>query len=750
MWIKWLPWRFIIRHFACQHGFLDPVTLVSRLTRFSQPSEVMVPLELLRASSVLHARGLINSQAIQYNLDWIWPYWIERQFNPHDISFVPRAFSLTHINITHRNWTAVGIPDIPSLVLVDPRGLITPHFDGWSIDAWVLHDDGKDLIPSLLSETEQKMDMGEMLEVTTTSKKHPDVLEEKVRVAVIENSAVCHAAFSAFSSSPAWLVLTLRPYNPEGISFIRRIEKTKNNRGFIVNDNQNVYFRQPADHFKFSEYRQGDVMLNIFKRPQIDGISCPVGMATAAAMFRIKPDSTLQIEAEIPVYKIKAKKNIARSFETVWKDAVDGATRLDIAEEKTGFLFRSALHTVILHGQKDEVFSGPYTYKMFWFRDTAFIAHALICLGLFDRAEAIIDTFPHRQTPHGYFISQNGEWDSNGEVLWLIERFCLITNKGPKKRWRKMIEKGGHWIQHKLLPEKPERLHSGLFPPGFSAEHLGPNDYYYWDDFWGVAGLNAASYLMTLYGDGDIAASFAGTAGSLMSSIERSLKAVRERIGRDAIPASPYRRLDSGCIGSLAASYPLALWQAKDERILDTCSYLKDNCMINAGFFHDMSHSGINPYLTLHMAQAYLRAGDPSFLELSTAVRDLASDTGKWPEAVHPATKGGCMGDGEHVWAAAEWLLYIKNCFIREEGKELILCSGVPETWYKNKPEGARIGPVATSFGAVSVSIAEAGPAIRIKWDCRWHRKEPSISVRLPGHATLNVRPAQTSVEIRQ
>ena len=24
-------------------------------------------------------------------------------------------------------------------------------------------------------------------------------------------------------------------------------------------------------------------------------------------------------------------------------------------------------------------------------------------------------------------------------------------------------------------------------------EHLGPNDYYYWDDFWGVAGLQAAA-----------------------------------------------------------------------------------------------------------------------------------------------------------------------------------------------------------------------------------------------------------------
>jgi Zn-finger nucleic acid-binding protein len=33
-------------------------------------------------------------------------------------------------------------------------------------------------------------------------------------------------------------------------------------------------------------------------------------------------------------------------------------------------------------------------------------------------------------------------------------------------------------------------------PPGFSAEHLGPNDYYYWDNFWALAGLKAAAEMV--------------------------------------------------------------------------------------------------------------------------------------------------------------------------------------------------------------------------------------------------------------
>jgi len=66
-----------------------------------------------------------------------------------------------------------------------------------------------------------------------------------------------------------------------------------------------------------------------------------------------------------------------------------------------------------------------------------------------------------------------------------------------------------------------------------------------------------------------------------------------------------------------------------------------------------------------------LRAEDPRFHELMTTVADLASPTGQWPEAIHPLTHGGCMGDGQHVWAAAEWLMIVRHCFVREEGDHL-------------------------------------------------------------------------------
>ena len=137
------PLRSLIRRQAVAKGFPDPMALLDQLSRFAEPSEVAYPVELLRAGATMHARGLFNSAILQYNTDWKWPYWINRQFDPDDKSFVPRAFSLTYINLTHRNWVAVGLPDIGFYPLVDPTGLLTPYWDGWSLDVWSCDADGR-------------------------------------------------------------------------------------------------------------------------------------------------------------------------------------------------------------------------------------------------------------------------------------------------------------------------------------------------------------------------------------------------------------------------------------------------------------------------------------------------------------------------------------------------------------------------------------------------------------------------------
>jgi hypothetical protein len=745
-WLKWLPWRFMLRRLARAHGFLDPMTVLAGVQRFAQPSEVDQPVELLRAGVLFHARGLINSRVIQHNLDWVWPYWIERQFDPADDAFVPRAFSITHVNLTHRNWTAVGWPECPDLPIVDPHGLLTPIYDGWSLDGWLTLADGERLLPSRAKTVVQRLELERGPVVATESTQGDLVLLSRASVEVASETAVCQLQLEARSRRDAWLVVALRPYNPEGISFIHRVELTPERTGWRVDDKWNVEFSAPAERHHVSDYRGGDVAIHLNDRDDQARGECDVGMATAAALFRLEAGQPRTITVQVPLEGPASKIPLVAT----WRSALEGACRLRIPDELFQFLYDAALHTLVLHSA-DDIYPGPYTYKRFWFRDAAFILHALLYAGFIERVERALDRFPSRQTPTGYFRSQDGEWDSNGEALWIMHRYCEVTDRPLGTKWWLSAWRGARWIARKRLKGERQAPHAGLLPAGFSAEHLGPNDYYYWDDFWGIAGLRSAAALADRIGDEAPRQAFELEAQDFQQALERSLDLVAERIGNRAMPASPYRRLDAGAIGSLAGGYPLQLQPPDDPRLLATVEFLLQNCFFAGGFFQDMIHSGINAYLTLHLAQVLLRAGDCRYRTLMEAVAALASPTGQWPEAIHPRTRGGCMGDGQHVWAAAEWICMVRNCFVREEGDSLILAAGVFPSWLAGG-DVLRFGPAPTSFGPISITIepvnGKSQEQVTISWQAVWHRPPHYIDVRLPGFAVRRLLPAETSARL--
>ncbi|MFH1189238.1 MAG: GtrA family protein [Candidatus Omnitrophota bacterium] len=751
MWWKWFPWRSLVSDVARKQGFIDPIKVLSQLEKFAQPSEVTAPTELLRSGVVLHARGLINSFAIQHNLDWIWPYWVECQYNPRNEAFIPRSFSLTQINLTHRNWTALGVPDGTEFPLIDPRGLVTPCYDGWSIDFWIIPEEGKPLIPSRSPDVSQKMVIGDDLCVITESNLGGLKLRLKARVIGSPQAPVCRVEVTGSASVKARLVVSARPYNPEGVSVINDIALIEDSMGWQINRGNFVYFDKPPDQYLFSNYHRGDVYSCLSCGEIEKGVSCKVGMASSAAVYMLEAGIPQDMTVSVPLTKENIEKGpypgYQETSQQAWKASLKGACRLQIPNEHFKFLYETAIHTMILHSPK-EVYPGPYIYRRFWFRDAAFILNGLLCAGFKERVRRSLDCFRLRQTIQGYFLSQEGEWDSNGEALWIMRQYCEITGNVPPDEWKESIQKAGKWICKKLLSAELKCEHSGLLPAGFSAEHLGPNDFYYWDDFWAVGGLKAAAYLCAAYKENDEAVYFEKESGALMGSIDRSLKKASGRLNRPAIPASPYRRLDSGAIGSLAAGYPLRIFAHNDPRILDTAEYLMKKCMVHGGFFHDMTHSGINPYLTLHLSQIFLRAGDSRYFDLMTAVAKLASPTGQWPESIHPRTGGGCMGDGQHVWAAAEWVMAIRNCFVREEGDGLILCSGIPRIWME-KDQAASFGPAPTRFGDIRISVKPQGHNILVEWRGEWHAKEPPIDIRLPGVANVRIPPGTNSIELK-
>ncbi|MCJ8498994.1 hypothetical protein [Desulfatitalea alkaliphila] len=747
---KWLPWNYLVQVAARRYGVINPLDILAKMRSFAQPSEIAEPIELLRAGILFHARGLINTRAIQHNLDWIWPFWVEKQFNPNDQSFIPRAFSFSHVNLTHRNWTSVGHPDLAVYPIIDPRGLVTPIPDGWSLDFWIISPEGKSLFPSQADHADQQLEMDDELTVTTTCGITGNRITSRTRLLTTPYRPVLEILLEVETGPGGWLVVALRPYNPEGIQFIENVDHIKDASAWRVNKKTLVLFSKTPENVVFSNYQNGDVVHHLKHCGDQARIACRVGMATAAAVFPVSTQGRQSLEIHVPLATEMTPARYSAIVQSGrnWENVTGAKAQLSIPDQQIQFLYQAAMRTLLLLSS-NEVVPGPYTYNRFWFRDACFMLHALLVSGFTDRAAKLLGTFPAKQKMSGYFQSQEGEWDSNGQVLWIMWRFFELTGRPLPESWLKPILRGADWIEKKRLLKHPSDRHHGLLPAGFSAEHFGPNDYYFWDDFWGLAGFNAAARLAGHYGDEDHRQKYMRYAADFDKAIASSINRIPDHMSKGGLPASPYRRMDAGAIGSLVADYPLQLAKKGDRRILNTVEFLMRNCFHEGAFFQDMIHSGINAYLTLSLAQTLLRNDDARYEDLIRTIADLASPTGQWPEAIHPRTRGGCMGDGQHGWAAAEWIMMIRNLFVREEDQHLILGSGIFPEWMA-AGQSISYGPSPTPYGDVSLSIDCEKPKPVLTLDASWRNQRPDIIIQVPGYRARKTADRTESYELER
>lgn len=737
------PWRWLIKRLARRQGFLDPFELLARLRRFSQPSEVQEPIELIRAGMVFHARGLVNTKVIQHNLDWIWPYWIVRQFSPDDPSFLPRAFSFSHVNLTHRNWTALGHPGCLELPIVDPRGMVTPHHDDWSVDHWFLAEDGSGLFPSRLREAEHQLVTDTGHGVETHCRNETARLRLVSQVVRDGDRFLLETRIHVEAFKPGRLLVSCRPCNPEGIQFIEEAAFTENGRHLQIGTGAHLEFSDEPQSTFVSDYHKGDVLEQVRAGRQARATRCAIGLASAAAAFEVDGGREGSYSYRIPLVETAVEIHGMERPEAVsWPHLLKDWSDLQVPDTRMREIHESAKRTLALLSQT-EILPGPYTYRRFWFRDACLIGHALLGLNQDRLVRRALGRFPGRQRRDGYFHSQEGEWDSNGQVLWLADRYERATGRTDHGMPVSSLLKGARWIHRKRMEtaghEGPQQ---GLLPAGFSAEHLGPNDYYYWDDFWGVAGLEAAEALMRRREQVDAAAQCSQWAAGFRKTLLRNIEELDAgRVG-EAIPAAPTRRMDSGAIGSLVADYPLQLDWVPESRIRSTTDWLLRYSLYRGGFFQDMIHSGVNAYLTLDLAQTCLRMRDPRYWDLLCTTADLASPTGKWPEAVHPRTGGGCMGDGEHAWAAAEWCQMMRSLFLLEENGWLRLGAGLPEEWLE-QDSPLSYGPTLTRWGKATLHLSKEDGHWRLLLETDFHAGSPQFEICLPRKygASLKVLP---------
>jgi len=706
--------------------------------RISGLNSSTLPTELIPLNSIQLSRGLLNYALIQSKINtvqgrkgWIFPYWINKQYNPSDKSFIPRSHSGLSLNLTNRNWTAIGNPDCAVEPIVDPCGLVTPFPNAWSIDTWLTADE-KIFFPSSSSVCSQKLidDVpvaetvfqfeGFTLNLISFTQK--DLLTHKASVKNISGSV-----------KNCGLIISVRPFNPEGVGIVENISFDLNSDKFIINHNDRLYLSEKPDIVHCSNFDNGDAA-EILYAGKNNGTAdfsseCQYGLASAAAVFNrsLNADESFTIQAccsldnSSKTFSIKNDIPFSSSVE-YWNNLLQKGSAVSTPDKKLNSVIKASYSSLLMFTDGESITPGPVTYHQFWFRDAAFMISALDKYGFSNFTAPVIKSFPKHQMPSGYFRSQKGEWDSNGQVLWTVCNNYLITqDKKLLKDLFSSLYAGVKWIEKFRLTQKEfiGQPFYGLLPKGISAEHLGHADYYFWDNFWSLSGIKSFIKICDELGNENEKRYAERFFNDYKSCVEKAINYVMQKYSIKEIPASPLRNTDCGMIGSLCASYPLQLFSANDERILSSLDFLYENFFYDGMFFQQFIHSGMNPYLTLHIAHSYLFAGNrKKFWEIFSSVLSKASPTLNYPEAIHPFTGGGVMGDGHHGWVAAEILSAVRDAFIFEnvDENEAVLLQGIPAEWFEGSNKFTLSNSPLTS-GTISIFIESSEGKIIIKID---------------------------------
>ena len=697
-----------------------------------------MPAELLAPGTRTLARGVLTARLLSVGRDRPWPTAFTRQMDPDDPGFVPRSLLPVHLNLNYRDWTTLGLPGRPDEAIVDPGGWLTPFRDSPSIAVWVGdsrslytlgplpgwgRDDGVDLRQERLYDAPVVRTTARRADVEVRVDTFPVIVDGRLVFGM-----TVRLRMLAQAPRPVRLGFAIRPSNPEGIAPL--FDLIRREGGWWMADGKPLMFLpHRGDEVHLSTWSGGDVYGKVGgvtrdARPRptvIPGLSqvtCPVGQAHGVELYRVNLSRgetfkrTAYCATDVSVGEVIRRSSTTRltaGMRADWEGHLRAGARIELPVYDG--LLRSCRATLLALCDGKDITPGPATYHGFWYRDAAFLLAALNRLGFSRRSAEVLRSYPGRQARSGAWLSQGGEWDGSGAAIWaLMDHVWLTGDRALLRQVWPSILKAARWIM--------ATREDGMMPPGWSAEHLGPSDRYWWDALWSCAGLREAAMGARWLGKRE-------EERELMLDHGTWLDILRARMGEGPVGAAPGRRMDSAAVSVLAAAWPLRLMSAAEQPMAKTGQWLLDHCMVEGGLFHDVGHAGVNPVLTCWLAQVRLAQGDSGAVQHLDYLAEHARGTGTWPEAFHPL-RGGVMGDGDHGWAAAEVAMLCRNLVLLEDGSTLHLFRGTDRRWFNGE---TLLEGVPTRFGPVELRAGGGRVQLSGRWRERprrivWHKPE--------------------------
>jgi len=669
----------------------------------------------------------IHSVAADYPRGWFPRYWLREQ----------------------SYWTPVGSPEGKRRALINEEGMVEVDEAGFSLEPFI--QAGGKRITWADVETHCALPEGGAPMPSVTWKSSDFSLEILPWVDGGDGKLTLHVTYRLTCAKPATdtrLILSVRSFqvNPPwqafrnlgGRSPIHRI--VCGNHGMTVDDRK-ISVTPHSDASGAGAFEESGVLWTLAtgEMPPANKVEDPTGLASAAMAWSLPPgESTMEVTVSVPYFgKIKPATSTGRARALArWRKTLGGVQwKVPPSAEPAFDAFRTAAGHILIHRDGPAIQPGPRRYTRSWVRDCVIMGAALAKAGLPFALREFFTWYAPFQREDGFVpcvVDRDGvdwlvEHDSHGQFMWGVRE--VFREGCDRKFLTEMlphVRKAAAYLislrQERMTAEYQSGEHAacfGLLPESASHEgYLAHHVHSYWDDFWGVRGLEAAADLAEMMGFTDDSNSWKSEAARFQTDLLRSLDKVIADQKLAYIPGSvEWADFDptatSNAIGML--DFADVLPPGPLHAMLET--YLES--------FHrkhraEMEWTNYTAY-EIRIIGAFVRLGKRDtaneLLEFFLSDR-RPCEWNQWPEITWRDPRSpGHLGDVPHTWIAAEYLLAVASMVAseREATASLVLASGMPWNWI-SADKAFSVKDLPTRFGPLDFSIhATSETTIRVK-----------------------------------
>ena len=678
----------------------------------------------------------------------------------------PKGFYPLWINNKQEYWTAVGVVDDNIESLVSEMGIVEPKHRSHTFTPILRVDN--EIITYENVETIQSLedDYLPIPRVIWKSEKFDFTIDvfaadESQKSSTYVKYSIINKSSDTFKGE---FYLLVRPFqlNPPwmhgGLAGIKSIEYNSKESGMMkINKKEAIFIPFTPDEYGTSEFKNtigyGDIIDDIYEGKfsgNIEKFIDKTSRGSAALKYKasIEPGNSKSFYFIIPLHKDNEinkelnTSNISEYFsekreqiKKFWEDKLDNI-KIQVPDKEFIDTLKSNIAYILINDDSFRLQPGSRNYESSWMRDGSVTVTALLSMGYKKEVERYLNWITKFIKSDGWvpFIIDNNdkilthgwkEYDSQGQYIYSILQYYLFTNdkKILSDKKQKIIDVI-NFIEERRNERKTSKYESsdmrefyGIFPESASHEgYIDPPRHSYWDDFWGLRGMNDAVRIFKILKDNSRADWADNIRKDFQKYVYESIDIVVKKKNINYIP---------GCaeLGDPdPTSTAIGLWPCNEmnnmpqKTMLDTFEMYWNELKKR---FKDDWVGVFTPY-ELRNANAFMLTGQRDKLHKMISKFFEWKRPRAWNHWAEVVTSDYRMpqylGDMPHTWIGAGYVNVIRNMFIFEDDAKLYLGRGIPVEWV-SEGEKISIKDMPTHFGPISYTLESNKDSIEVDID---------------------------------